>query len=125
MLSDFLLRYSFIGRRGSKNNNSGSIVMIISLVFLILSPIFSILMQLAISRKREYLADASAVEITRNPDGLINALTKISSDKEPLNAAQKSTAHMYISNPFKKKRNSLWSTHPPVEKRIEALRNIH
>lgn len=125
MLSDFLLRFSFRGRRRSENSNSGAIVMLISLVFLILSPIFGILMQLAISRKREYLADASAIEITRNPDGLIDALTKISTDMDPVDSAQKSTSHMYISNPFKKKENSLWSTHPPLDKRIEALRNIH
>ena len=98
--------------------------MIIKL-FLILSPIFATLMQLAISRKREYLADASAVEITRNPDGLISALKKISGDSDVLEAANKSTAHMYISNPLKEKNSDLWSTHPAIEKRIEALRNIN
>lgn len=125
MLSDFLLRYSFRGRRRSGDDKSGVIIMIVAIVFLVLSPIFSMLMQLAISRKREFLADASAIEITRNPDGLIDALSKISTDMDKVDSAQKSTAHMYISNPFKKKENSLWSTHPPIEKRIEALRNIH
>ena len=81
-------------------------------------------MQLLISRKREYLADASAVEMTRNPDGLINALIKISEDPNVLEAANKSTAHMYISNPLKEKKSDLWSTHPDTAKRIEALRNI-
>lgn len=124
ILSDFLLRFSFRRSRGS-DNKSGTIIMLISILFLILSPIFSMLMKLAISRKREFLADASAIEITRNPEGLINALKKISEDNDPVDSAQKSTAHMYISNPFKKKENSLWATHPPVEKRIEALRNIN
>jgi len=127
MLSDFLIRYSFRGRRRGSNRNdkSGVIIMLVALVFLIISPMFSMLMQLAISRKREFLADASAIEITRNPKGLIDALRKISSDMDPVDSAQRSTAQMYISNPFKKKENSLWSTHPPIEKRIEALTDIY
>lgn len=124
ILSDFLLRFSFRRSRNS-DNKSGSILMIVSIIFLILSPIFSILMKLAISRKREFLADSSAIEITRNPEGLINALRKISEDTDPVNSAQKSTAHMYISNPFKKKQSNLFSTHPPTEARIKALQNIH
>ena len=97
-----------------------------TLVFIILSTIFATLMQLLISRKREYLADASAVELTRNPDGLINALIKISSDSEPIESVNKSTAHLYIVNPFKEKRNkdNLMSTHPSLENRINALRSI-
>lgn len=130
ILSDFFTRYSF--RKTSRSNNNGgglsAIMTIVAVIFLILSPIFATLMQLAISRKREYLADASAVEITRNPEGLINALIKITGDREPLEAANKSTAHMYIVNPFKsnKSRNKddLMSTHPSTENRIAALRNI-
>ena len=125
LLSDWFTRFAFRGRRDRDNDKGNAIIAIIAIVFLILSPIFATLMQLAISRKREYLADASAVEITRNPDGLISALQKISSDPDVLEVANKSTAHMYISNPLKEKKSDLWSTHPATEKRIEALRNIH
>lgn len=123
MLSDIFLRVRI--NRSSDENKSGAIIMIIGLIALILSPIFATLMQLAISRKREYLADASAIEITRNPKGLIDALEKLSSDKNPLHTANKATAHMYIVNPFKGvKVSELFSTHPPLEKRIERLQNI-
>ena len=81
-------------------------------------------MQIAISRKREFLADATAIEFTRNPDGLISALIKISSDPNELKNASKSTAHMYISSPFRSNKTNLFSTHPATEDRIEALRNI-
>lgn len=126
ILSDFFSRWVFRGRRDNDNSKSSAIFALISIVFIILSPIFATLMQLLISRKREYLADASAVEMTRNPDGLINALIKISSDSEPIESANKSTAHLYIVNPFKEKRNkdNLMSTHPSLENRINALRNI-
>ena len=130
MISDFFARILFWGgARDSDNRNSGNaILMLIGLIFLILSPIFGTLMQLAISRKREYLADATAVEFTRNPDGLISALEKISGDPNELHNANNSTAHMYIVNPFrekkKKKTSSIWSTHPSTEDRINALRNI-
>ena len=83
-------------------------------------------MQLALSRKREFLADATAIEFTRNPDGLISALTKISSDGNELNVANKATENMYIVTPFRNRKSSsrLWSTHPSIEDRIEALRNL-
>ena len=86
-------------------------------------------MQLAISRKREYMADATAVQFTRNPDGLISALQKISGDPNELESANNSTSHMYIVNPFrsnskKKKSTNVWSTHPSLEDRIEALKNL-
>ena len=108
------------------------VLMLIGLIFLILSPIFGTLMQLALSRKREFLADATAVELTRNPEGLISALQKLSADENQLQTANSATANMYIVNPFKKntkegrkkKESSLWSTHPSTEARIEALRNI-
>lgn len=125
LLSDWFTRFAFRGSRDNDDNKGNAIVAIIAIIFLILSPIFATLMQLAISRKREFLADASAVEITRNPDGLISALQKISGDPDVLEVANKSTAHMYISNPLKEKKSDLWSTHPATEKRIEALRNIH
>lgn len=124
MLSDWFIRFSFRGKRRSNNDRGGAIIAIIAILFLILSPIFAALMQLAISRRREFLADATAIEFTRNPDGLINALIKISDDPNILARANKSTAHMFISNPFKDKKSDIWSTHPSIEKRIEALRNI-
>ena len=105
--------------------------MLIGLVFLILSPIFGSLMQLALSRKREFLADSTAVEFTRNPDGLISALEKLENDPNQLEVANSATANMYIINPFKKdakdgrkKTSSIWSTHPSTQDRIEALRNL-
>ena len=130
ILSDWFTRISFYGGgRGRDRNNEGNgnaIIMLIGLIFLILAPIFGQLMQLAISRKREFLADATAVEFTRNPDGLISALEKISADPNELKVANKATENMYIANPFrdKKKTSSLWSTHPSTEDRIEALKNL-
>lgn len=131
MLSDMFSRMLFWGgpRRDRDNEGKGNaILMLIGLIFLILSPIFGKLMQLAISRKREFLADSTAVEFTRNPDGLISALQKISADDNELETANNSTAHMYIVSPFrnngKKKSSSLWSTHPSIEDRVNALRNI-
>jgi len=114
-------------RVSDDDNKASGILMIIGLVFIILSPIFAELMKLAISRNREYLADASAVEITRNKDGLINALRKLDTDSEALEQANKSSSSLFIVNPLvneRKKRNSLWSTHPTTESRIERLQNI-
>lgn len=128
MLSDWFTRIAFWGGTRDRDDNSkgNGIVMIIGLIFLILSPIFGKLMQLAVSRKREYLADATAIQFTRNPDGLISALIKISDDPNQLKVANNATENMYIANPFrtKKKSSSLWSTHPSVEDRVEALRNL-
>lgn len=132
ILSDFFLRVgarNFRGGRKSDNNSSSDqvIILLIGVIFLVLSPLFATLLQLALSRNREYLADASAVELTRNPQGLIDALRKISSDTDPLEQANKSTECLYICNPIKKangKSNNLFSTHPPIEKRIAALENI-
>ena len=105
--------------------------MIIGLIFLLISPIFGSLMQLALSRKREFLADTTAAELTRNPDGLISALEKLDSDPNQLKTANSATANMYIVNPFrkdtkegKKKTTSIWSTHPSTQDRIENLRNL-
>lgn len=129
MLADLFTRITFWGGIRDNDNDSSkgnAILMLIGLVFLILAPIFGKLMQLAVSRKREFLADATAVEFTRNPDGLISALIKISSDPNKLKVANNATENMYIVNPFrgKKKSSSLWSTHPSTEDRIEALRNL-
>lgn len=127
MLSDMFSRSLFRSRRSNENSGKGNaILMIVGLICLILSPIFGKLMQLAISRKREFMADGTAVEFTRNPDGLISALQKLDSYSSNLNSATSATAHMYIVNPFKdkKKMSSLLSTHPSIEDRIEALRNL-
>ena len=134
MLSDMFSRVLFWGgldRDNDSDNKANGILMIIGLIFLILSPIFGSLMQLALSRKREFLADATAVEFTRNPDGLISALEKLENDPNQLKTANSATANMYIVNPFKKdtkegkkKTTSIWSTHPSTQDRIEALRNL-
>lgn len=134
MLSDIFSRTLFWG--GLKDNDEDSkangILMLIGLIFLIISPIFGTLMQLALSRKREFLADSTAIEFTRNPEGLISALQKLENDPNELEVANSATANMYIVNPFKKdgtrgkkKSSSLWSTHPSTSDRIEALRNIN
>ena len=132
MISDMFSRALFWG--GLRDNDSDSdskgnaILMLIGLVFLILSPIFGSLMQLALSRKREFLADSTAVEFTRNPEGLISALEKLENDPNELEYANSATANMYIVNPFKKngkkKTTNIWSTHPSTADRIEALRNL-
>lgn len=127
MLSDMFSRWTFRSSRKSDNNNGNAILMVIGLILLIFAPIFGKLMQLAISRRREYLADATAIEFTRNPDGLISALTKLDSDPDELEVANSSTAHMYIVCPLKnnkKKSSSLFSTHPSIEDRIEAIKNL-
>ena len=127
ILSDIFTR-SFI-RRGSRDNdnNGNAILMLIGLIFLILAPIFGKLIQLAFSRRREFLADATSAKYTRNPDGLISALEKISGDPNELSRANKSTAHMYIASPFRDKKiekSSIWSTHPSLDERVNALRNL-
>ena len=128
MLSDTFSRFLFWGGSSDDDDNNGNpFLMIIGLILLILSPIFGSLMQLALSRKREFLADASAVELTRNPEGLISALSKLENDPNELQRANSATANMYIVNPFKnnkKKSTSMWSTHPSTSDRIDALRNI-
>lgn len=133
MLSDLFSRALFWGGLNDRDSDSkaNGILMIIGLIFLILSPIFGTLMQLALSRKREFLADATAAQFTRNPEGLISALQKLENDPNQLEVANSATANMYIVNPFKKntkegkkKSSSIWSTHPSTEDRIEALRNL-
>ena len=131
IITDWLSR-SFLWRDLDDDNNGRSNVflLLIGLLLMILSPIFAKLLQLAVSRRREFLADATAVEFTRNPEGLISALEKISGDPNELKTASSATAHMYISEPFrklanrKKRRTNWFSTHPSTEARIEALRNI-
>ena len=103
--------------------------MLVGLILLIIAPILGKIMQMALSRRREFLADSTAIEFTRNPDGLISALRKLDSDPNELSVANKATENMYIVNPFRKnkdgkKKASLFSTHPSIDDRIAALQNI-
>lgn len=131
LLADWFRSWTFFGgrRRSSDNEGGGQlqlILMIIAIVLSILAPIAAMLMQLAISRKREFLADADGALLTRYPEGLARALEKISSDTEKLEVANRATAHLYITNPFKgKKVSKLFMTHPPIEERIKALRGMN
>jgi heat shock protein HtpX len=132
LISDFFLRGLWFGggRGGGRGGGGGYIqlvMIVIAIVLAILAPLFARLLQLSISRQREYLADASAVQLTRNPKGLADALQKISGDREVLEAANRATAHLYIVNPvkrFEKRAKGLFSTHPPIEDRIEILRSM-
>lgn len=127
LIAEFFL-WGGRGIQGNDDNKAGGLLAIIGIAFIILSPIVATLIQLSISRKREYLADATGALLTRYPEGLANALRKISAQGEPLAQANDATAHMYISNPFGKKGgfgiHKLFMTHPPVEKRIEALERL-
>jgi heat shock protein HtpX len=128
LLSDWMLRSLwFSPRRRDRGGEGSGILLIIALAAAIVAPLAAMLIQLAISRRREFLADAQGALMTRYPDGLADALEKISSDTEPLEAANKATAHMYIVNPLKNiggTMNALFSTHPPTEERVRRLRNM-
>jgi len=130
LISDFFLRgLWFGGGRGGNSREGGGyvqvIMMVVAILLAILAPLFARLLQMSISRQREYLADATAVRLTRNPDGLADALQKISGDREVLEVANRATAHLYIANPvkgFEKRAKGLFSTHPPIGERIKILR---
>lgn len=132
LLADWFRRWSFFGgsRKKSGDARLGAIIMVLAIVFAILAPIFAYMMQFALSRKREFLADADGALLTRYPEGLARALEKISADPEPLEVANRATAHMYIASPFKgkKKKTSFFAkafmTHPPTEERLAALRGM-
>ena len=137
ILADFFLRFTFwSGVTGSRRSNRDSggggggiqaVIMIVAIVLAILAPIISRFIQLAVSRQREYLADASSVELTRNPYGLERALAKIGGDQEVLEVANRGTQHMYFTNPIKKfeaRSSGLMSTHPPILDRINRLREL-
>jgi heat shock protein HtpX len=136
LLADWFRHWTFFGggRKRSSNNEGGQlqvIIIIAAIVLSILAPLFAYLMQFAISRKREFLADADGALLTRFPEGLARALEKISADREPLEVANRATAHLYIVSPFKGNKEGkigfftrLFMTHPPVEERIAALRGI-
>lgn len=135
LLADFFLRWSvFGGRRRSDDNQPAQLQIIITIAALllaILAPLFASLLQLAISRKREFLADADGAMLTRYPEGLARALEKISQDQEPLEVANRATAHLYFASPFKEDTGKkvgfftkVFMSHPPVEERVAALRNL-
>jgi heat shock protein HtpX len=133
LLSDFFLRFTFWGggRRSSRDREGGGglqvIMLVLALALAVLAPIAARMVQLAVSRQREYLADSSSVELTRNPYGLERALAKISADKEVLEVANRATQHLYFTNPIKKfeaRASGLFSTHPPIVERINRLRDL-
>jgi len=127
MLADWFIRFGFMGGRGRERQGSANLVfVIIGIVLIILSPIIATLIQLAISRKREYLADSSGALLTRYPEGLANALEKIKSYGRPMLHANHATAHLFIANPLKVgKLNKLFATHPPIDDRIKTLREMN
>jgi heat shock protein HtpX len=135
LLSDFFLRFTFWGggrRRGSDRSEGGGgwitlIIFVVAIVLAILAPIVSRMVQLAVSRRRESLADVSAVELTRNPVGLASALRRIADDPDVLEVANRATQHLYIVNPiksFEERAKTMWDTHPPIAERIRTLEGI-
>ena len=113
------------GGRGSKKGGGGIVLIIVAIIFIVLAPLFSRLTYLAISRRREYLADADGAYLTRNPEGLAAALEKIKNDLPDDPKGSKTVAPLYIANPYKRAlRNSIWSTHPPLDERIRRLRSM-
>jgi heat shock protein HtpX len=128
LAADFFLRASFFGGGGRDRDRGGNnpLIAIIAIAFIILAPILATLIQLAISRKREFLADASGALLTRYPEGLANALRKIGNYSQPMQHANNAIAHLYIANPFGAKAAmsgvaKLFNTHPPIDERIKAL----
>lgn len=133
LLADMFLRFSAFGggnRSRDEKNQIGMIFLALGLVLALLAPVIASLIKLAISRQREYLADATGAKLTRYPEGLAQALEIIAADREPLEVANKATAHMYISNPLKNHHDAigwfagLFNTHPPVEERLKRLRSM-
>jgi heat shock protein HtpX len=133
ILADFFLRFTFWGGGRGRDRDSGggggaqAIVFVLAIVLAVLAPLISRFIQLAVNRQREYLADASAIELSRNPYGLERALAKIAGDAEVLEVANRGTQHMYFTNPIKKfeeRSSGLMSTHPPIIERINRLREL-
>jgi heat shock protein HtpX len=131
IMGDMFLRSMWWGgaRQNDDNRGNQGVFIVLGIAFAILSPIVATLIQLAISRKREFLADASGVLLTRYPEGLASALEKIQRDNHPVLSATNATAHLFIANPFKDKNSGVWfaslfNTHPPVEERIKILREM-
>ncbi len=131
LAANWFLRISFWGGMGrrDRNSNNGNLLMLLGILAAVLAPLAAILIKSAISRKREFLADASGALLTRYPEGLERALEKISQSQTPMRAASNSTAHLFIASPFRGKQKNNWftklfMTHPPVEERIKALKGI-
>lgn len=134
LISDVFLRtLRFSGGRSSRSGKSrgggggAAFIVVVGMILAILAPVIARLLQLAVSRQREYLADASAAMMTRYPEGLASALEKIARDPDPLEVASRATQHLFIVNPFEKEKwslDSLWSTHPPLEERVKRLRAL-
>ena len=131
ILSDFFVRWSFFGGRSNKreNGNAAAVMMIIGIFLAILAPIMAKLIQLAVSRKREFLADASGALLTRYPEGLASALEKIGRDETPMRHAGHAVAHLFIASPFKGEERTSWftrlfMTHPLISERIKVLREL-
>ena len=134
LISDVLLRSVIYGGRGRRRSSGkgGNVVqlvlVVVALLLAVIAPLLAKIIQLAVSRQREYLADASAAELTRYPEGLANALEKIQGDRDPLEVANRATQHLYIVNPIMKLKNrkgtSIWSTHPPIDERVGRLRRM-
>ncbi|MEX0800505.1 MAG: M48 family metallopeptidase [Dehalococcoidia bacterium] len=131
MVTDVMLRFTWYGagarsgNRGKGGGAAGAIILVVALLFIVLAPVLAGLLRMALSRQREYLADASGALLCRNPEALADALEKIAADPEPLETANKGTAHMYIYNPLRDHQsflNNLFSTHPPIEERVRLLR---
>lgn len=133
LLADLFFRMAFWGGMGGNNDRGGGqarlVMVLIALAFLIIAPVLAQIMKLAISRKREFLADASGALLTRYPEGLAKALEKINADPHQLKSANDATSHLYIANPFRGKEKKSWihklfMSHPPAEERIRALRGM-
>lgn len=137
LMTDFMLHMAFWGGGNRRESGQlGLILLVVGFLLLLLSPLFATMIQLAVSRKREFAADATGSLMTRYPEALASALEKIEKDKEPLEVANKATAHLYIANPFKKNEGDaspsggrswfakLFDTHPPIPERVKALRNM-
>jgi heat shock protein HtpX len=129
LISDWFLRISFWGGYRRRREKGGELLAILGIVAAILAPIVATIIRLAISRKREFLADASGALLTRYPDGLARALEKIANDPAPMRTAKNATAHLYIANPFRERQKKsffakLFMTHPPIEERVRALRGM-
>lgn len=136
LMADWFLRLSWHGGRGRDRDRGSAVILVLGLIFALVTPLVAQLIQLAISRRREFMADAGGVSLTRQPQGLISALLKISDDPEPLEAANKATAHLYFESPLKAIKNekggrvnngvnifaSLFNTHPPVRERVKLLK---
>jgi len=133
LMADALMRTMWWGGRGRSRSSSRrgggaeAIIMLVALLLAILAPIFARILQLAMSRQREYMADATAARLTRNPEGLASALEKISADPDVLEAANRATQHLYIVNPikaFERRANTMFNTHPPIQDRVNRLRSM-